>query len=76
MSQAAAVPPSTGDQRLESANRLYREFHAQCFWHSPRGLVITEELVPFVAKGLRTHGGRRGFLLAAHLEAGGPAARE
>ena len=55
------------DERLELANRLYHEFHSQCFWHSPRDLTITEELIPFVAKGLRTHGGHRGFKLAAKL---------
>jgi hypothetical protein len=53
----------------ELANQLYREFHTRCFWHSPRDLVITDDLIPFVLKGLRTHGGRRGFILAAKLEA-------
>jgi hypothetical protein len=55
-------------ERLQLANRLYGEFHTQCFWHSPRDLVITEELVPFVVKGLRTHGGRRGYMLADKLQ--------
>jgi hypothetical protein len=54
---------------LALANQLYREFHARCFWHSPRELCITEELLPFVVKGLRTHGGRRGFILAGKLQA-------
>jgi hypothetical protein len=55
------------DERLQLANQLYREFHTRCFWHSPRDLAITEELLPFVAKGLRTHGGRRGFILSRKL---------
>jgi hypothetical protein len=59
------MPPS---ERLALANRLYREYHARCFWHSPRELIITEELLPFVVKGLRTHGGRRGFILAEQLQ--------
>jgi hypothetical protein len=54
-------------ERLDLAGRLFREFYATCFWHCPRDLEITEELVAFVAKGLRTYGGRRGFLLAAKL---------
>jgi hypothetical protein len=58
---------STGE-RLELANQLYRQYHTLCFWHSPRDLVITEELIPFVAKGLRNHGGRRGFILARKLD--------
>jgi len=60
--------PQDACARLELANQLFREFHTRCFWHSPRDLVITEDLIPFVAKGLRTHGGRRGFLLAEKLE--------
>jgi hypothetical protein len=59
--------PRTRNEWLELANRLYREFHARCFWHSPRDLLITEDMVPFVVKGLRTYGGRRGFVLAAKL---------
>ena len=55
-------------ERLEFANLLYREFWSRCFWHSPRDLVITEELIPFVVKGLRTYGGHRGFLLAGKLQ--------
>jgi hypothetical protein len=53
---------------VELANQLFREFHARCFWHSPRDLVITEELVPWVIKGLRGHGGHRGFMLSAQLK--------
>ena len=54
--------------RLELADRLYREFRTRCFWHSPPDLVITEELIPFVVKGLRTHGGHQGFQLATQLQ--------
>jgi hypothetical protein len=68
------TPPS-GDERVELANQLYREFHARCFWHSPRDLVITEDLIPFVVKGLRTHGGRRGFILSGKLRPKGRPAR-
>ncbi len=61
--------PQNGDERLELANQLFREFHTRCFWHSPHDLVITEDLIPFVVKGLRTHGGHRGFMLAGKLQA-------
>ncbi len=61
------------DDRLELANQLFREFRTRCFWHSPSDLVITAELIPFVVKGLRAHGGRRGFLLAAKLQPTEPA---
>ena len=61
---ASALTPC---ERLELASRLYREFHTRCFWYSPRDLVITEDLIPFVTKGLRMHGGRRGFILSGKL---------
>jgi hypothetical protein len=63
--------PQNPHERVELANQLFREFHTRCFWHSPRDLVITEELIPFVIKGLRTHGGRRGFMLASLLQPNG-----
>jgi hypothetical protein len=70
---AGTIPtPRNRHERLELANKLYHEFHTRCFWHSPRDLVITEELTPFVVKGLRTYGGRRGFILAAKLQPQGP----
>lgn len=53
---------------LERATKLFHEFRGKCFWHSPPDLVITEELVPFVIKGLRDNGGHRGFMLAAELQ--------
>lgn len=59
--------PRNPQERLELANLLYREFQNRCFWHSPRDLVITEELIPFVVFGLRKHGGHRGFKLASRL---------
>jgi hypothetical protein len=55
------------DARLELANRLFREYHTRCFWHCPRDLVITESLIPLVVNGLRKHGGRKGFIVAAQL---------
>lgn len=65
-----STKPLAPEQRLALAADLYRQYRTRCFWHCPPDLVITEEMIPFVAKGLRTHGGRRGFLLAARLEAG------
>ncbi|MBI1915446.1 MAG: hypothetical protein HYS12_12025 [Planctomycetes bacterium] len=63
-----AVAPLNREERLERANQLYREYHTRCFWHCPRELLITEDLIPLVVKGLRTHGGRRGFILSVQLQ--------
>lgn len=54
-------------KRLELAQELYREFYALCFWHMKPDLVVTDELIPIVLKGLRTHGGRRGMMAASRL---------
>jgi hypothetical protein len=55
------------EERLELANRLFREYYAACFWHLKPDLRITEEMMPIVVKGLRSHGGRAGALAAARL---------
>ncbi len=60
--------PLSPRERLDLANRLYGEYHARCFWHCPPDLLITDELIPFVIKGLRTHGGRDGFVMAGRLQ--------
>jgi hypothetical protein len=70
MSHSAPTPDVS--RRLELANELFREFRIQCFWSSPRDLVITEDLIPFVVKGLRKHGGVRGFTLAGALRTPSP----
>jgi hypothetical protein len=61
------TPLSNTTRRLELANQLFREFYAACFWHLRPDLVITEEQLPLVIRGLRTHGGRRGLVAAARL---------
>lgn len=67
-SRVPAIPaPRDQVERLELARELFRRFHAQCFWHSPRDLEISEDLIPFVARGLRAHGGHLGFNLAGRL---------
>jgi hypothetical protein len=59
--------PRTAHERVELANQLYQLYRAQCFWHCPRDLVITEELIPFVIDGLRKQGDRRAFILSGKL---------
>jgi hypothetical protein len=69
MSQTSTIPtPRDRGERLELARDLFRRFHAQCFWHSPRDLEISEDLIPFVVKGLRAHGGHLGLAMAEKLQ--------
>lgn len=59
--------PEQDTDRLELARQFFREFYALCFWHAKPDLVITEAMIPWVAKELRRHGGRRGLLAAEDL---------
>jgi len=59
--------PVSKTKRLERAQELFREFHAQCFWHLDPGLEINEDNIELVIEGLRKYGGRDGFLSAEEL---------
>ena len=54
--------------RVKLAGVLYRAFRAQCFWHCPPDLVVSEENLHVVVQGLRNYGGRLGFLLSGLLD--------
>ncbi len=69
LDQASTIAtPQNLSERLELARDLFQRFHARCFWHSPHDLEITEDLIPFVAKGLRDNGGHVGYMLAGKLQ--------
>jgi hypothetical protein len=53
--------------RIREARQAFREFYPQCFWYLRPDLKVTLADIPELARGLRQHGGRRGFLLAARL---------
>jgi hypothetical protein len=53
--------------RVALAQQLFDKYRVRCFWYSPSDLKITEEMIPFVRKGLRAYGGREGFLESAAL---------
>lgn len=53
--------------RVREAKRAYRTFYAQCFWQMRPDLKITLNDIPEIVRGLRQHGGRQGFILAAKL---------
>ena len=54
-------------ERLQLAAQAFKEFYAECFWYLRPDLPIDAAAIPEIARGLRRHGGRRGFLLAARL---------
>ena len=53
--------------RVREARRAFRRYYAQCFWYLREDMEITLADVPEIVRGLRTNGGRRGYLLAARL---------
>ncbi len=53
--------------QVTRAQELFRRYHARCFWHYTPDLQITSENLHLVWEGLRLHGGREGFQLAAEL---------
>jgi hypothetical protein len=54
-------------RRLELARKAFREFSAQCFWSAPADLEVTEADIPFIIRGLRLHGGHKGYKIVDEL---------
>ena len=52
---------------LKKAQELYEKYYEQCFWHMKRNLIITKNDLPQIVKGLKTYGGRTGYLEACKL---------
>ena len=53
--------------RVREARRAYRRFHAQCFWSCSPDLEIGAADVDWVGEGLKRHGGRVAWEVAAKL---------
>ncbi len=58
---------SERERRLELARKAFKEFSATCFWSWPEDAQITEETIPLIVRGLRLHGGHKGYRIAAQL---------
>jgi hypothetical protein len=53
--------------RIREARHAFKNYYSRCFWYMPSDLVVAPSDIPEIARGLRTNGGREGFLLAARL---------
>jgi len=53
--------------RVREARRLYRQFHAECFWSFDPGYLIGLSDVTWVVEQLRKHGGRTAWEAAGKL---------
>ena len=64
-SQVTAPPASPA--RLELAQQAFERFHSRCCWFMREDLRVGEEDLDAIIRGLRAHGNREAFLLAARL---------
>ena len=55
------------ESKIELAQRAFDKFYAQCFWYLRPDLKVREQDLPTVVAGLRKHGNREAFLIAAEL---------
>jgi hypothetical protein len=61
-----ATPP-TSPAKLALAQQAFERFHSRCFWFMREDLRVCEEDLEAIIRGLRAHGNREAFLLAARL---------
>lgn len=54
-------------RHLELARKAFKEFSVQCFWSWREDAEITEHTIPLIIRGLRLHGGHKGYKIAAQL---------
>jgi hypothetical protein len=70
-SPAVSEPPETSppdlEARLALAKQAFSTYYTRCFWSLSPDAAITAETLPNIVSGLRRHGGRAGFKLAAQL---------
>jgi hypothetical protein len=65
LSKAAA--PLAPAARLALAQAAFEQFHSRCFWFMREDLRVGEKDLDAIVRGLRAHGNREAFLLAARL---------
>ena len=61
----AAPPPSP--EKLALAQEAFERFHTRCFWFMREDLRVGQEDLEAIIRGLRAHGDREAFLIAARL---------
>jgi hypothetical protein len=61
------APPSATAENLELAQQAFAHYYARCFWFLREDLRIGPEHLDTVIRGLRAHGDREAFRIAARL---------
>jgi hypothetical protein len=62
-----AAPPPVPPEKLALAQRAFAEFHSRCFWFMREDLRVDAADIPEIVRGLRAHGNREAFFIAAEL---------
>ena len=67
-SRRTLTPESAREMvRLREARRVYRRFHAECFWSYDPDYRVGLSDIDWVADRLRRHGGREAWEIASRL---------
>ena len=64
---SSITPPSASPEKLALAQAAYARFYTRCFWFMREDLQVEREHLETIVRGLRAHGNREAFLIAARL---------
>ncbi len=68
MSAPSPVPaPRATPEKLALAQQAFERFYTRCFWYMREDLRVGEEDLETIIRGLRSHGNREAFMIAAQL---------
>lgn len=59
--------PLAAPEKLALAQQAFVRYHARCFWFMRDDLKVTAANLDAIIRGLRAHGDREAFLIAARL---------
>ena len=62
-----SVSPVGHAGKLALAQEAFTRFYTRCFWFMREDLHVGEEDLETIIRGLRAHGNREAFLIAAQL---------
>lgn len=65
--RSSVAARSASPERLALAQQAFTRFYTRCFWFMREDLRVGEEDVEAIIRGLRAHGDREAFLIAARL---------
>ena len=64
---SSITTPSASPEKLAQAQAAYARFYTRCFWFMREDLQVEREHLETIIRGLRAHGNREAFLIAAQL---------